>query len=155
MRQPLSVLVYPVALVDGDWAYLLLRRSPITKLGLPAFWQGVTGGLEEGEGLIQAATRELHEETGLTPSRLEQIEYSYSFSLQDEWREFYAPSTREIVEHVFIAFVDEKREPTLSREHDKWQWCSVEQALKLLNYPGNIEALKRCDSFLEARKSAR
>ena len=155
MRQPFSVLVYPVRFIDGDWQYLLLQRVAIPKLGLMAFWQGITGGLEEGETLEQAATRELREETGLVPSRLEQIDYSYSFPIQDEWREFYAPGTQEIVEHVFIAFLCGKREPTLSTEHNEWQWCSADLGLKLLTFPGNIEALKRCHSLLQARKTAR
>ncbi len=155
MRQPLSVLVYPVRPVEGRWEYLLLQRAPSPRLGLARFWQGVTGGLEEGESLVQAARRELREETGLVPSKLEQIEYSCSFPVQDEWRQFYPPGTQEIVEHVFIAFIDGKQEPTLSREHEGWRWCSADEALELLTYPENIEALKRCDSLLEARKGAR
>lgn len=75
MRQPVQVLVYPLKTTDCGWEYLLLRR--IASRG--GFWQGVTGGLEEGEDLVKAAERELLEETGLVPSTLEQIDYSYSF----------------------------------------------------------------------------
>ena len=155
MRQPSSVLVYPVRFIGRRWQYLLLRRNPIAKLGLSVFWQGITGGLEEDETLEQAAKRELCEETALIPAKVEQIDYTYSFPLQDEWRKFYAPGIEEVVEHVFIAFVDEQQNPTLSPEHDRWQWCSVDEALELLTYPGNIEALKRCNRLLEARRSAR
>ena len=155
MRQPLSVLVYPVRRVEGRWQYLLLERAPDPRLGLARFWQGVTGGLEEGESLVQAARRELREETSLVPSRLEQIDYSYAFPMQDEWRQSFGPGTEKIVEHVFIAVVGENQEPTLSREHEAWRWCRADEALELLTYPGNIEALKRCDALLNAREGTR
>jgi len=150
----IQVLVYPVRNAGSDWEYLLLRRVPVPSLGLGGFWQGVTGGVEEGEDLVEAAMRELAEETGFVPSALEQIDYSYSFPMQDEWREIYGVGVEKITEYVFVAFVDGQQEPTISREHDRWQWCSLNQAMELLTYPGNIEALKRSDSFLKARPGA-
>ena len=151
MRQPISILVYPVRLCDEGWVYMLLRRVANPNLGLEGFWQGVTGGLEEGEDLTQAARRELAEETGFVPFHLEKIEYTYSFPIQDEWREMYPLEVNEIVEHVFIAFIDGNTEPTLSYEHDSWEWFGVGLALRKLKYPGNIEALKQCADLLESR----
>ena len=151
MRQPISILVYPVRLCDEGWEYMLLRRVANPNLGLEGFWQGVTGGLEEGEDLTQAAKRELAEETGFVPSSLEKIKYSYSFPMQDKWKEMYPTEVNEIVEHVFIAFIDGHTEPTLSYEHDTWGWFSVDQALRKLKYPGNTEALKQCANLLESR----
>jgi len=134
---------------------MLLRRTADPDLGLESFWQGVTGGLEECEDLVQAARRELAEETGFVPSSIEKIEYSYSFPMQDEWKEMYPPGVNEIVEHVFIAFIDGYTEPALSHEHDTWEWCSVDEALGRLKYPGNIEALKRCSILIESRLSSK
>lgn len=150
MRQPFSVLVYPVRLTDSNWEYLLLRRIAIPDLALPNCWQGVTGGLEEGENIMQAAIRELAEETNFAPSKLEQVDFSYSFPIRDEWRKQYGPGPKEVVEYVFIVFVDGQQKPKLL-EHNKWQWCDMEESLKLLKYPGNIEALKRCDKYLKLR----
>ena len=53
---------------------MLLRRIANLDLGLANFWQGVTGGLEEGEDLISAAKRELKDKNASrrlhqTPSR--------------------------------------------------------------------------------------
>jgi 8-oxo-dGTP pyrophosphatase MutT (NUDIX family) len=147
MRQPLQVLVYPVRTAGSRWEVLLLRRSA----SRGGFWQGVTGGVDEEEGLVEAARRELYEETGLAPFALEQIDYSYSFPVEEEWRHLYAVGVEEVVEHVFLALVDGQQEPTITREHDQWQWCSFHQALGLLTWPGNIEALKRCERFVKAR----
>lgn len=52
-RLPTSVLVYCYRRTAGDVEYLLLRRT--AKYG--GFWQGVTGAIEEGETLEQAAAR--------------------------------------------------------------------------------------------------
>ncbi len=150
MRQPVQVLVYPAKAVTGAWQYLLLHR--LESRG--DFWQGVTGGVEEGEEIHDAAARELLEETGLVPIALESVGYSYSFPVDDRWRHLYAEGVNEITEYVFIGQVDGRQAPTLDgREHDKWQWCDVQHALALLTWPDNIEALRQCDSFLIGRSS--
>ena len=147
MRQPIQVLVYPVRTAGSRWEFLLLRRTA----SRGGFWQGVTGGVEDEEGLVEAARRELLEETGLVPSALDQSDYSYSFPVEEEWRYLYAAGVEEIVEHVFLAWVDGQQEPTLTWEHDQWQWCSYHHALGLLAWPGNIEALKRCERLMKER----
>jgi dATP pyrophosphohydrolase len=151
MRQPFQVSVYPVRVVDKACEYLLLRRVPKPKLGLDRFWQGITGGIEEGEGIVEAAMRELDEETKLVPAALEQVDYSYSFPVDDRWRHMYAAGVEEILEYVFVAFIDGYREPSISQEHDKWRWCKLKRALGMLKYPGNVEALKRCDRLVKIR----
>ncbi len=145
MRRPVTVLVYPVRRVGADWEYLLLHRVA----GRGGFWQGVTGCIEEGEDLHEAARRELIEETRLVPSLIEGIDYSYSFPVEDKWRYLYPAGVEKITEYVFIAHVDGRREPEIDPvEHDGWKWCRFSDALELLNWPGNIEALKRCNSVV-------
>lgn len=143
-RQSVQVLVYPARWDDGAWRYLLLHRIP--ERG--GFWQGVSGGVEWGETLDQAARRELVEETGLRPRGLHRTDCSYTFALQKEWQPYHAPGTAEIAEHVFMAVV-EGQQPTISAaEHDDWRWCTYREALDLLRRPENVRALQCCERIL-------
>jgi len=148
-RRPVQVLVYAVRWTDKGWRYLLLHRIPERE----GFWQGVSGGVEWGEALADAARRELFEETGLRPVKLRRIDCSYTFPVQEEWRQLYSPSVSpgvtEIVEHVFVAAVEGEEPVITPEEHDEWHWCTYKEALALLVWPENIEALKCCQRVLE------
>jgi lipoyl(octanoyl) transferase len=138
MREPFQVLVYPAKTAGGGFQYLLLHRTPLRG----GFWQGVTGGVEKGETILA-------EETGFSPLIIEEAGYSYSLPMQDRWRALYAGGVQEISEHVFAALVADQQEPIIDPgEHDLWRWCGLSQALELLIWPENIEALKRCDELL-------
>jgi dATP pyrophosphohydrolase len=150
MRQPIQVQVFPVKVVSGQRIYLMLHR--IARIG--SFWQGVTGGVEGGEAILDAAKRELLEETGFVPIEIHKIDYTYSYPVEDRWRYLYAAGVETIHEHVFVAQVDGQAMPSIDpEEHDQWEWCDLNRALGLLTWPGNIEALKRCDDFLSEREA--
>jgi len=150
MRQPIQVVVYAVRLAADGWEYLLLLRPP--ERG--RFWQGASGGVEEGETITQAASRELAEETGLLPLRLQKIDFTHSFPVEYRWRFLFAPGVETIVEHVFIARVARDAEPRPSLEHDGYRWCAFEEALSLLGGSGRPEyarALRRCHEVLRTK----
>ena len=73
----------------GERHYLLLRR--VASHG--GFWQSVTGSLEVGETHIQAAAREVREETGINSPEDELIDLGLinSFEIAPQWRGKYAP----------------------------------------------------------------
>jgi len=145
VRRPIQVLVYPVRLTCGEPEYLLLRRIP-DRYGV---WQGVTGAPEEGETLEQGAIRELLEETGLIPQVLERIDFYYSYPIKDEWRHKYLPDDKEIVEYVFVAYVEGQSQPAIDpTEHDDWRWFKFFEAIEVLYWPENKEALERCHEVI-------
>jgi dATP pyrophosphohydrolase len=139
-RQPVQVLVHPVCWTEEGWRYLMLHRIP--QRG--GFWQGVSGGVEWGELLADAARRELAEETGFSPVQLQRVDCSYTFSMEEEWVEMYPPGTSEVVEHVFLAVVESSQPRLSSDEHDAWRWCTFEEAMALLTWPENMVALRCC-----------
>jgi 8-oxo-dGTP pyrophosphatase MutT (NUDIX family) len=143
-RLPTQVLVYCFRRNEGAIEYLMLRRT--AKLG--GFWQGVTGAPEEAETLLAAASRELFEETQLAPRTILQVDFSYSFPPEDEWKSAYAPGVTSIDEHVFLAEIEKTGEPTLSYEHDQFQWVGFECGMDLLKWDNNRKALDYCDRLL-------
>ncbi|MDF0531380.1 NUDIX domain-containing protein [Tsukamurella sp. 8F] len=58
-----------VLLFDPEGAVLLIRGHDPQVPGSPGFWFSVGGGVDEGEELVDAAVREVYEETGLRLDR--------------------------------------------------------------------------------------
>ena len=79
-KRPVSVLVL---LHDGAGHVLLLERAD-----REGFWQSVTGSLEDGETPVQAALREVAEETGivLAESSLHAWRRSVAYAIYAQWR---------------------------------------------------------------------
>ena len=145
MRIPIQVLVYPVRYKDDKWEFLLLKR--IESRG--GFWQGVTGHTERGERLIDGAKRELLEETSFVSSFIFKTDFSYTIPLDEKHAKDYPPGTKEIPEYVFITRIDHTDIPTLDPlEHNDWKWCSFDEALDLLLWETNKEALIYCNNYL-------
>jgi dATP pyrophosphohydrolase len=143
-RLPQQILVYIRRRPTLDTTeYLLLKR--IAAHG--GFWQGVTGGLEAGETLAQAARREVLEETGYERFiRFMPLDFRYSFRLdRSRWGHLYAPDVETIHEECFGAEVGlDQGEPALDpSEHDAYSWLDVRRALALLRWPENRAALRR------------
>ena len=106
---------------EGAPRYLVMRRSPNEIY--EHIWQGVTGKINTGETAWQTCLRELKEETGLEPTHLWAV---------DHVNLFYEPATDTLhTIPVFGAEVEE-REVVLSKEHQEYRWCSVEEAAALL-----------------------
>jgi 8-oxo-dGTP pyrophosphatase MutT (NUDIX family) len=150
-KRPVQVLVYPVRRTESGWRYLMLHRIPARG----GFWQGVTGGAEWGEELLDAASRELWEETRLRAIELRALGCSYAYPMQDRWKDFYHADTEEIEEHAFLAIVEGVKVTISSEEHDEWRWSTYDEALDLLKRREAVQALQCCQRALsaEARSS--
>ena len=149
MRIPIQVLIYPVRKTNEDWEYLMLKR--VKNRG--SFWQGVTGAPEKGETLSEGAIRELYEETGYIPVNLIKTDISYIIPMEDRWIDIYPEGTEEIPEYLFIAKIDGSGPPKIDPiEHNRWKWCSYEEAMELLSLEDNKRALDFVHIFLGEEK---
>ena len=149
MRQPVQVAVYCVRKRNDKWEYLLLHRIPSGG----DFWQAVTGGVEAKEDYHVAALRELQEETGYIPISFVQIDYTYSFPIEEHMRKLYEQHIEELREIVFLAVIEEQTDPKLDPiEHDRWIWCSYDKALQMLYWSGNRESLKHCEMYIQSHQ---
>lgn len=129
--KPRIVVVHVVQVNGNEAKYLLIRRCGKF---LPGNWQMVAGKVEEGESTTEGALRELYEETGLRPDRFYTADFVESFFLPKFDMMCHAP--------VFVAFIDKAQEVKLSpKEHDDYQWLSRQDALSLLEFSSQREAL--------------
>jgi dATP pyrophosphohydrolase len=146
-RLPIQVLVFLHARGESGPRYLLLRRVPEQF----AIWQPVTGGVEEGETPPRTAAREVLEETGysLGPDDLRSFTGTFTFRLEGEMRRFY-PGHAEVVEHRFEAEVEERAPRLDPAEHESHRWCGLDEALALLHWRSNKDALRELDARLRS-----
>ena len=135
MRLPIQIEAILFNRTDGKIQYLLLKR--ILEKG--GFWQPVTGGLEEGETKIEALKREIREETGIK-NIIKIIENVHYF-------EFLYPHL--VKEYAFGVEVSSDERVVLDgKEHSEFKWCSFQEALRLVEWKGNKDALKKLDRIL-------
>lgn len=149
MRLPIQVSIFIVRPTSlGGHEYLMLHRV----LKRLSFWQPVTGGVESGETLDQTAQRELTEETGFSPDDLRSFGFSYTFPPDEFFKEVYETPPDEITVHVFVAWAPTGAEPKIDPiEHDACRWCSLDEALELLYWWDDREAIERVETFLRDR----
>jgi 8-oxo-dGTP pyrophosphatase MutT (NUDIX family) len=105
------------------------------------FWQPVTGGVEEGEELGEAALREAREESGLE-FRGPAVALGADFRFEARGRSF----------HEFGYRVEAEAESRVrldGREHVDHRWVGTEEAKKLLRHASNVEMLEVLIKMLE------
>ena len=59
MRKPVQVLVLPYRHCKNKIQFALFKRADLN------VWQGIAGGVEEGESVFEACKREANEEAGI------------------------------------------------------------------------------------------
>jgi dATP pyrophosphohydrolase len=121
-KTPVSVLV---VIHTSALEVLQLERA-----SRPGFWQSVTGSLEDGEQPLDAAVREVAEETGIvcTDAELRNWQLSNRFEIYSQWRARYAEGVTHNVEHVFSLCVPEQAIALAPAEHLRWRWLPWREA---------------------------
>lgn len=122
-----------------DGRYLLLKRSAEKDFG-GGTWECVTGRVDQGEGFIQAAHREVREELG--------VEVQLDFFI--ETAHFYrgeAKPENEIIGILFCCSVDPSVVIQRSWEHAEHRWVTAEEAADLLA-PGHwlLKTIQRAET---------
>jgi 8-oxo-dGTP pyrophosphatase MutT (NUDIX family) len=124
------VEVYVIRRNAGEWRVLTLQRASDTKR--PDSWETVYGKIDDDERPERAAVREVREETGL------EIEALYNLTVTS----FYLHEKRTVqLAIAFVAFVRDDSDVTLSEEHQKHEWLSVDDAGRRFTWPRATHAL--------------
>jgi len=111
---------------------------------LSGHWDFPKGKLEPNETLIEAAHRELHEETGLTAHILPDFQESLSYIFKERGK---------VIEKTVTFFIGQTTEQgiRLSREHQGYRWLSFEEAYQRLTYKNAQDILNNAHQFIIKR----
>lgn len=129
MNKKVEIFIFRI--VNKKVQYLLFKR--IKEKG--GFWQPVTGMVENNETLTKAALREMKEETGIDDFiRIIKNVHKFKFDNENPYEE-----------HIFGAEIKPEQDIDINNniypEHDKFKWCSYENALKILKWEENKKGL--------------
>ena len=111
---------------------LVLRRPPARG----SIWGPVMGKVEPSDASLEAALRrEVREETGVVdPRGVRPLDWHVSFRADngETWRL-----------HAYAVEVERRFAPTLSDEHDAFDWLPPDEAIRRLHFTDNQDAVRR------------
>ncbi len=114
-NQPCDITA-AIAFIFWHGRALIAKRSDQEDF-LPGYWELVGGRVETGESVEQACIREVEEESGLQVKILRPYhEFNYTI-----------PDGRYVCGTVFLCCPQQKPQVTLSEEHQKYAWISVDE----------------------------
>lgn len=150
MRLPKQVLIIPYRIVRDKIQYCIFKRRDLT------VWQWVAGGVEDfDKNLLDAAKRELWEETQLKDVTIEELELITPIPVVNIVKEFqWGQDVFYAKEYAFAANTT-NQSIQLSEEHDEYQWVNFEKAKEMLKYDSNKSALWELDVKLKRKINGR
>jgi 8-oxo-dGTP pyrophosphatase MutT (NUDIX family) len=143
-QSDVSYGVIPVRREAGEWRVLLIHQY--SRHTRDAYWVFPKGHAEPGESPAAAARRELFEETGLTPERLE-TEYPYSIEYT------FSHDGVRIEKRVdfFIGIIEHPEYALQADEVREAGWFTVPEARERLTHEQPKAVLEAVASDLAAR----
>jgi len=131
MRTRENVQVYVYSTIEKK--VLMLKRIP-EKAG---YWQPVCGGVEKGECNIEAAKRELFEETGIVlNSELLELPFEFSYT---EPKDGVMMKMRDT---CFLLRILSPIDIKISYEHETYKWSELSDVKTLSNWEPILEVCK-------------
>lgn len=134
-----TVDVFPFRILNNKLEFLILQMNPTTQ-NVPKdkpIWQVVHGSIESGETAIQAAVRELKEETGFKPIKV--------YQLDDIHTQYVARKNNIELTVVFAVQLNKDQSPKLSNEHVNYKWVKLLDGKKYLRFLSHRRALTEID----------
>ena len=149
MRQPHQILAFPYKKSGDNYLYGIFCR-----IGKIERWQGIAGGVEEGETYLEACKREANEEAGISyNAKVIELESISTMPVVNVAKNFlWGEDVYLIYEHCFGIDASEE-EIKLSHEHTKMEWLTYEEALEKLKWDSNRNALWELNEKLKRKEN--
>ena len=129
MRKEVQAVIFD----DVDKAMKVLVLKKIDYSARRYRWRLLKGGLQDGEPELEGLQREISEEIGLRNIRILNKVHTY---------EFFFKGIRHVVS-TYLVKVDSKEPIKLQKsEVADYAWTTKEEALKMLHWSNEIEALR-------------
>ena len=144
MREPFQILAIPYKIEDGELRVCVLHRSDIDQ------WQFIAGGGEDSETPLEAAKREIYEESGIELKEIIQLTsqcYIPTNIFPKKYLKNWAEDTYVVPEYSFGFKCDD--DINLSHEHTECVWLTYDDACKHLHWDSNRTALYELKCRLE------
>ena len=134
MRAPFQVIVFPYRIQEGELQFLIGKRAD------DGYWQAISSGGEHAESPLEAAQREMHEESGLEGQNWVQLESMCTLpKIYYRDHESWTDVKHVIPEYAFMTQCSGVE--IISHEHTELRWVSADEAHLLLKYDSNRNAL--------------
>ena len=143
--RPESVRIVKIVVHDGERVLLLHRRKDGGN-----FWQPITGSIEEGEQPLDAARRELAEETGHA-GEPETLDLLQSFMIESKYlAETILPPIIATETSFTFAMPPGATIRMDATEHDDYGWFSFAEAYEKIHWTDDREALEKVEARLRS-----
>ena len=147
VRAPFQVLVLLYRFKSHSIEYCIFNRADFDN----DLWQFISGGGEDGESGVDAAKRELLEETGIKNNDSLFMLKTTSSIPSCHFKEIVGkyPKLYVIPEYCFA--IEFKEDIKLSHEHTEYKWSNYNTVMSMLKYDSNKTALYELDMILSER----
>jgi 8-oxo-dGTP pyrophosphatase MutT (NUDIX family) len=134
--------IIPIKRVAEQWQVLLIHQ--FSKIGNNSYWVFPKGHAEGNETALQAASRELFEETGLKADKIiHDPVFSLAYSFQFEGVQI------EKTVDFYIGVITDDTVVIQTEEIKEARWCSLEEAVERLDYSGTKKMFSEIQGFLK------
>lgn len=130
---------------ENNVIYYLLLHYPSSAKAAKSYWDLPKGHVEKGEKEIDAARREVEEETGL-----KDIEFVGGF--KERIKYFFRFRGKNILKFVTFYLAETKaKDVKVSEEHLGSEWLPYQEAQAQLKFKNAKEILRKANEFLKKR----
>lgn len=134
-----------LARIENDEVKFLLLKRASSELISPNKWQAITGSIEikannVSETSLEAASREVFEETGLVVENLVFLQQVAIF--------YFQPTDTIVMSPIIFGVVSPELQIKLSEEHSDFLWLSKEECKNYLTFETQLSAIEKIEAIL-------